>query len=73
MISKPNMAKIKTYTQAADELEAILAFLESNEEADMDVMEAKVKRASELIAFCRKKLHELDEKLLAEEGKDEED
>ncbi len=67
------MAKIKTYTQAADELEAILAFLESNEEADMDVMEAKVKRASELIAFCRKKLHELDEKLLAEEGKDEED
>ena len=67
------MAKIKTYTQAADELEAILAFLESNEEADMDVMEARVKRASELIAFCRKKLHELDEKLLAEEGKDEED
>ncbi len=67
------MAKIKTYAQAADELEAILAFLESNEEADMDVMEAKVKRASELIAFCRKKLHELDEKLLAEEGKDEED
>ena len=67
------MAKIKTYTQAADELEAILAFLESNEEADMDVMEAKVKRASEPIAFCRKKLHELDEKLLAEEGKDEED
>ena len=67
------MAKIKTYTQAADELEAILAFLESNEEADMDVMEAKVKRASELIAFCRKKLHKKKKKLLAEEGKDEED
>lgn len=61
------MAKIKSYTQAADELESILAFLESNEDVSMDVMEAKVKRASELIAFCQKKLHELDEDLLARE------
>ena len=48
-------------------MESILAFLESNEDVSMDVMEAKVKRASELIAFCQKKLHELDEDLLARE------
>lgn len=57
------MVKIKSYVQAEEELEAILALLESGEELDMDVMEKKLKRATELIAFCRNRLREMDESL----------
>ncbi len=57
------MVKIKSYVQAEDELEAILALLESGEELDMDIMEKKLKRATELIAFCRNRLREMDESL----------
>lgn len=57
------MAKLKSYTQATEELEEILRSLESNEEADMDLLEKKMKRATELIAFCKGKLRQLDEEL----------
>ncbi len=58
------MAKLKiTYTEAVAELETILADLENNPEVNMDLISSKVKRAAELIEFCKKQLHELDEEL----------
>ena len=44
-----------TYTEAKKELEAIVAAIESGE-LDVDALTEKVKRASELIAFCKEKL-----------------
>ncbi|MDR1743184.1 MAG: exodeoxyribonuclease VII small subunit [Dysgonamonadaceae bacterium] len=52
----------QTYTQAKDELEAIVATLESGE-ADMDTLTEKVKRAATLIAFCKEKLTKTDKEL----------
>ena len=52
-----------TYTEAVAELEQILAELENNSEVNMDVISEKVKRASFLMEFCKKQLHELDEEL----------
>lgn len=58
------MTKIKlSYTEAVDELENILAELEQNSDVNMDVIAEKVKRASVLMEFCKKQLHELDEDL----------
>jgi Exonuclease VII small subunit. len=58
------MSKHKlTYTEATEELEAILAELENNSEVNMDVISEKVKRAAVLMEFCKKKLHELDTEL----------
>ena len=57
------MTKIKSYAQAVEELEEILHQLEKNEEINMDFISEQVKRASELMQFCRKKLHQLDEDL----------
>lgn len=55
------MAKQKlTYSEATAELEKILAELENNTEVNMDIISEKVKRASELLDFCKKQLHELD-------------
>lgn len=51
-----------TYTQAKNELEAIVAAIESGE-LDVDALTEKVKRASELIAFCKEKLTKTDEEL----------
>ena len=58
-----------TYTDAVAELETILKALENSEEVDMDSITSKVKRAAELMDFCKNKLHVLDEalaKLIAE-------
>lgn len=52
-----------TYTDAVAELEAILRALENTDEVDMDRVSASVKRATELMEFCKKKLHTLDESL----------
>lgn len=52
-----------TYTEAVAELEKILAELESNLEVNMDEISVKVKRAAELMEFCKKQLHELDDEL----------
>ena len=57
------------YTQSVNELETILAELESNNDIDMEQISEKVKKASELLAFCKKQLHEIDadlEKILEE-------
>ncbi|HAM51649.1 MAG TPA: exodeoxyribonuclease VII small subunit [Nitrospiraceae bacterium] len=46
-----------TYTSAITELEEIVIEIESGE-ADVDVLTAKVKRASELIKFCKDSLRD---------------
>lgn len=52
-----------TYSAALAELEGILKALEQSEEANLDLISSRVKRASELMEICRKQLHELDEEL----------
>lgn len=51
-----------TYTQAMTELEKIVAQLEDNS-LDIDQLSAKVKRAQQLIAFCRERLTQTDEEV----------
>ena len=51
-----------TYTEAKAELEKIVALIESDE-LDVDQLSTKVKRASELVAFCKQKLSETDSEL----------
>ena len=51
-----------TYTAAKAEIEKIVEMIES-EELDVDQLTKNVKRASELVAFCKKKLTETDEEL----------
>ncbi len=46
-----------TYTPAITELEEIVNEIESGE-VDVDVLTTKVKRASELIKFCRNSLRD---------------
>jgi exodeoxyribonuclease VII small subunit len=57
-----------TYSQALNELEKIIAEIES-EEIDVDAVAEKVKRASFLIKLCRSRLKDTGEevkKVLAE-------
>lgn len=51
-----------TYTKAKMELEEIVKAIESGN-LDVDALTQKVKRASELISFCKKKLTTTDEEL----------
>jgi len=51
-----------TYTEAKAEIEKIVALIESDE-LDVDELSTKVKRASELVAFCKQKLTETDTEL----------
>jgi len=44
-----------TYDQAFEELQTILDTIEQ-EDTGIDVLEAKVKRAAELIKYCKNKL-----------------
>lgn len=64
------MAKTKqNYSEAVTELESILFALENDKELNLDAISVKVKRAAELINFCKKQLSELDlelEKVLDE-------
>ncbi|MDR3652260.1 MAG: exodeoxyribonuclease VII small subunit [Paludibacter sp.] len=53
----------QTYSEAVAELEQILIELENNAEVNMDGISEKVKRATVLMEFCKKQLHELDEEL----------
>jgi exodeoxyribonuclease VII small subunit len=46
-----------TYLQALTETEAILSEIEA-QEVDIDTLAEKVRRASELIAFCRARLRQ---------------
>lgn len=59
-----------TYSQALTEIEKIVQIIES-QEVDVDDLTDKVKRASELIIFCRNKLRGTEEeinKLFDEKG-----
>ena len=59
-----------TYTDALNELNAISRAIE-NESIPIDELAAKVKRASELIELCRKKLRSTEEevkKIIGEMG-----
>lgn len=51
-----------TYKEAMAELENIVAKLEDNQ-LDIDDLSANVKRVSELIVFCKSKLHETEEEV----------
>jgi exodeoxyribonuclease VII small subunit len=51
-----------TYSQARKELEEIVRSIESGE-LDVDKLTEKVKRAAELISFCKEKLTKADEDL----------
>jgi len=52
--------KTLTYQTAVEELENILAKMESND-LQIDQLSSQVKRASELIAFCKTKLKATEE------------
>lgn len=54
--------KEKTYNDAIAELKSILERIEK-EDMDVDLLSSEVKKASELIAFCRGKLFKADEEL----------
>ncbi|MGB4415880.1 MAG: exodeoxyribonuclease VII small subunit [Paludibacter sp.] len=58
-MTKPKL----TYTEAVTELEKILSELESNADVNMEIISERVKRAAELMEFCKKQLHELDKEL----------
>lgn len=51
-----------TYTKAKQELERIVKSIESGT-LDVDALTDMVKRASELITFCKEKLATTDDKL----------
>lgn len=53
-----------TYTQAINELEAILRTLQSDQ-CDIDKLTAYTRRSTQLIAFCRNRLTATDEELRA--------
>lgn len=52
-----------TYSQAVAELENIVKSLESSDEANLDLIAQQVKRASELMEFCRKQLTVIDDEI----------
>lgn len=51
-----------TFTAAKKELEVIVKAIESGE-LDVDILTEKVKRASDLIAFCKEKLTKTENEL----------
>lgn len=53
-----------SYNAAMQEVEQILALLEKNS-LDVDEMSQKVKRATELLQACKKKLYEADAEIQA--------
>jgi exodeoxyribonuclease VII small subunit len=55
-------AKQISYSRALNELEKIIAEIES-EETDLDVLSEKVKRAASLIKVCRQKLRSAEEEV----------
>ena len=63
-----------TYSQALKELEKIVREIES-EEVDIDILAEKIKRASQILTFCKGKLRTAEDevkKALTEIGDDEE-
>lgn len=54
--------KGKSYSESIQELESILDRIESGD-LEVDVLTAEIKRASELIKFCKDKLYKTDEEI----------
>lgn len=52
--------KEKSYTESMLELQQILTRIEQGE-LDVDILTEEVKKASELIKFCKEKLYKTDE------------
>ncbi|MEP6260377.1 MAG: exodeoxyribonuclease VII small subunit [Gillisia sp.] len=53
------MGKKITYTEAFAELQEIVTEIE-NEEIGIDLLESRIKRASELLKICRDKLYKTE-------------
>lgn len=53
------MTKKITYTQAFEELQAIVAEME-NAEIGIDLLDARIKRAAELLKICKDKLYKTE-------------
>lgn len=53
------MGKKTTYTEAFSELQVIVTEIE-NEEIGIDLLESRIKRASELLRICRDKLYKTE-------------
>ena len=51
-----------TYSQAMQELESIVQGLECDQQ-DIDTLSQRLKRANELLAFCRGRLVEVSDKV----------
>lgn len=51
-----------TFNEAISQIEEIVISIE-NGEPDIDILSEKVKKASELIKFCRGKLRETEKKI----------
>ena len=51
-----------TYSQAMQELESIVQGLERDQQ-DIDTLSQRLKRANELLAFCRSRLVEVSDKV----------
>lgn len=56
------MAEKLNYKDAMAEIEEIVARLEENK-LDVDELSEKVKRVSQLISFCKAKLHDTEEEV----------
>lgn len=54
--------KEKTYSESIKELEEILDKIESGD-LEVDVLTTEIKKASELIKFCKDKLYKTDEEI----------
>lgn len=54
------MSKTPTYSEAFDELQAIVSEIEQGE-VSVDLLSVKVKRAAELIAICKQALRSTEE------------
>jgi len=50
------------YSEAIEEVERIINQIESNE-LDIDELTEKIRRASELLKFCKQKLHFTEEEI----------
>ncbi len=56
------MAKKKSYKEAYEQLQVIVAELESGQ-LDIDVLTEKIKLSTELIKICKEKLREVEEEV----------
>lgn len=52
--------KKMTYAEATAEIEQILTRLRNDQTANVDTLAADVKRATELIAYCRERLYNVE-------------